>query len=74
MLRPGGRLIVLDLVQHSFEQARELYADRWLGFTESALAEMLETAGFGEIETLVADREQAAPGFQTLLGIGLRAS
>jgi menaquinone-specific isochorismate synthase len=29
---------VLDLVQHHFEEARELYADRWLGFSESALA------------------------------------
>lgn len=72
ILKPGGRLIVLDLVQHSFEQARELYADRWLGFTESALAGMLEKTGFEEIETIVADKEQASPGFQTLLGIGVR--
>lgn len=72
ILKPGGRLIVLDLLQHSFEQARELYADRWLGFTESALAGMLEKTGFGEIETIVADKEQSAPGFQTLLGIGVK--
>jgi ArsR family transcriptional regulator len=72
ILKPGGRLIVLDLVQHSFEQARELYADRWLGFTESALAGMLEKTGFDEIETIVADKEQASPGFQTLLGIGVK--
>lgn len=72
ILKPGGRLIVLDLVQHSFEQARELYADRWLGFTESALAGMLEKTGFEEIETIVADKEQASPGFQTLLGIGVK--
>lgn len=72
ILKPGGRLIVLDLLQHSFEQARELYADRWLGFTESALAGMLEKTGFQEIETIVADKEQSAPGFQTLLGIGVK--
>ena len=72
ILKPGGRLIVLDLVQHQFEQARELYADRWLGFSESALAAMLERADFTGIETLVADREAAAPYFQTLLGIGIR--
>ena len=72
ILKPGGRLIVLDLVQHQFEQARELYADRWLGFTESALAAMLEKAGFTDIETIVADREPSPPHFQTLLGIGVR--
>jgi ubiquinone/menaquinone biosynthesis C-methylase UbiE/DNA-binding transcriptional ArsR family regulator len=72
LLKPGGRLIVLDLVHHHFEEARELYADRWLGFPESGLALMLEKAGFQAVETLVADREPAAPNFQTLLGIGTR--
>ena len=72
ILKPGGRLIVLDLLQHHFDEARELYADRWLGFSESDLAAMLERAGFVQIETVVADRETAAPKFQTLLGIGVR--
>lgn len=72
ILKPGGRLIVLDLLQHHFEEARELYADRWLGFSESDLAAMLEKAGFQQIETVVADRETTEPRFQTLLGIGVR--
>jgi ArsR family transcriptional regulator len=72
ILKPGGRLIVLDLLQHQFDEARELYADRWLGFSESELAGMLERAGFTAIETIVADRENAPPHFQTLLGIGVR--
>jgi ubiquinone/menaquinone biosynthesis C-methylase UbiE/biotin operon repressor len=72
LLKPGGRLIVLDLLQHHFEEARELYADRWLGFSESDLAGMLAQAGFTELEVVVADREVMAPKFQTLLGIGVR--
>ncbi|MFD0895660.1 metalloregulator ArsR/SmtB family transcription factor [Luteolibacter ambystomatis] len=72
ILKPSGRLIVLDLLQHTFEEARELYADRWLGFAESDLATMLEKAGFSGVETTVADREASAPGFQTLLGVGWR--
>jgi ubiquinone/menaquinone biosynthesis C-methylase UbiE/biotin operon repressor len=72
LLKPGGRLIVLDLLQHHFEEARELYADRWLGFSESDLAGMLAQAGFTELEIVVADREVTAPKFQTLLGIGVR--
>lgn len=72
ILKPGGRLIVLDLLQHHFDEARELYGDRWLGFSESELAGMFERAGFVQIETVVADREAEAPRFQTLLGIGIR--
>ena len=72
ILKPGGRLIVLDLLQHTFEEARDLYADHWLGFSECDLATMLERAGFSGIETVVADRETTAPKLQTLLGIGVR--
>ncbi|MEI6819237.1 MAG: metalloregulator ArsR/SmtB family transcription factor [Verrucomicrobiota bacterium] len=72
ILKPGGRLIVLDLLQHNFEEARELYADRWLGFSESDLAAMLEKSGFIRVETIVADRETEPPKFHTLLGIGVR--
>ena len=72
ILKPGGRLIVLDLLQHHFEEARELYADRWLGFSESDLSAMLEKSGFAGIEVIVADRESVEPKFQTLLGIGVR--
>lgn len=72
VLKPGGRLIVLDLLQHHFEEARELYADHWLGFSESDLAAMLEKSGFICVEVIVADRETVEPKFQTLLGIGIR--
>ncbi len=69
IVKPGGRLVVLDLLQHGFEEARELYADVWLGFGEGELAAMLEKAGFVEIETAVVDREPEPPNFQTLLAV-----
>ncbi len=72
ILKPGGRLIILDLVQHQFEEARELYADRWLGFAESDLAKMLERSGFKDLQIVVADKESEPPHFQTLLGIAQR--
>ena len=67
ILKPGGRLIVLDLLQHTFEKARELYFDTWLGFPEAELAEMITAAGFSEVETAIVDREEIPPNFQTLL-------
>jgi len=73
ILRPGGRLVVLDLLQHNFEEARELHADRWLGFSEADLAGMLEQAGFADVQTLVADREEMPPHFQTLLAAAVKA-
>jgi ubiquinone/menaquinone biosynthesis C-methylase UbiE len=68
ILKPGGRLIVLDLHLHTFERARDLYYDTWLGFSEVELADMISNAGFQDIETAIVDREEAPPHFQTLLG------
>jgi ArsR family transcriptional regulator len=70
MLKPGGRVAVLDLLAHQFEQAREMYADMWLGFSEAELHRMLEGAGFKEIEVQVVAREEEAPHFQTLFATG----
>jgi ArsR family transcriptional regulator len=58
---------VLDLLRHRFEQAHELYGDRWLGFTESELHRWLETAGFDRIEIGVVAKEEQPPHFETLL-------
>ena len=67
ILRPGGRIVVLDLVQHRFEEARALYADEWLGFSEADLEAMLTHAGFREASASIVDKDSAAPQFQTLL-------
>ncbi len=67
ILKPGGRLMVLDLLNHSFEQARTLYAHVWLGFSEVELLRLVEKAGFREAEVSVVSREARAPHFQVVL-------
>ena len=74
ILRPGGRIVVLDLVKHRFEEARELYADEWLGFSEAEVEAMLEKSGFRDVQTSVVHKEQETPQFQTLLAVGDKAA
>jgi ubiquinone/menaquinone biosynthesis C-methylase UbiE/DNA-binding transcriptional ArsR family regulator len=72
ILVPGGRIVLLDLAKHRFEEAREIYADEWLGFSESELEEMLARAGFVDTEVSIVDREAEPPHFQTLLAVATR--
>jgi ubiquinone/menaquinone biosynthesis C-methylase UbiE/DNA-binding transcriptional ArsR family regulator len=72
IVRPGGRVAILDLVRHQFEEAREMYADVWLGFTEIELRRFLENVGFAEVSTSVVHRETDAPHFETLLAVGIK--
>jgi ubiquinone/menaquinone biosynthesis C-methylase UbiE/DNA-binding transcriptional ArsR family regulator len=74
ILKPGGRIAILDLVQHRFAEARELYADVWLGFSEVELELLLSKAGFGNVHTAVVHKETEAPFFQTLLATANKGS
>jgi ArsR family transcriptional regulator len=72
ILKPGGQVLVLDLKEHTFEKAHELYADVWLGFKESALHGFLKKAGFQQVEVTTVAREENEPWFETLLASGTK--
>jgi ArsR family transcriptional regulator len=69
ILRPEGRVVILDLAKHSFEEARELYADLWLGFTPVELRRLLARSGFTGTVTAKVHREPKAPHFETVLAV-----
>ena len=72
ILKKHGRVVILDLLSHHFEQARELYLDHWLGFSEIDLQEFLERAGFKQIDVSIVGREKQSPHFQSVLATGLK--
>ncbi len=73
ILKPSGRILILDLASHTYEQAKELYAHVWLGFSGVELHAMMERSGFCDLEVSVVAREQLAPNFQTILATGLKS-
>lgn len=70
ILKPGGQIAILDLNRHHFEEAREIYADLWLGFTELEVERYLKGAGFRNVETAIVHREQEPPYLETVLATG----
>lgn len=49
VLRPGGRLLIVDMLPHDRERYRQQMGHVWLGFSEGQIASYLEAAGFEAI-------------------------
>jgi ArsR family transcriptional regulator len=72
LLRPGGRIAILDLKQHNFEKAHDLYADRWLGFSQNQLYQWIKEVGFEQVAIDTVSRESQEPHFETMLATAVR--
>ncbi len=69
ILRPGGRLLVLDLRPHDQAWVRDRLGDQWLGFSDAALTALLGSAGLREVRTQVGSRKAGDP-FTVLVASG----
>ncbi|MEO8682564.1 MAG: metalloregulator ArsR/SmtB family transcription factor [Vicinamibacterales bacterium] len=72
ILKPGGRLLILDLRSHDETWVREKLGDQWFGFTDENLSGLLARAGFTEIRVSLGARRTNDP-FAVLLAIGTKA-
>ncbi len=71
VIRPGGRMLVLDLRQHDQEWVRDRVGDRWLGFTDAALEQQLTGAGLEDVTVRVGSRLPGDP-FTVLIASGTK--
>ena len=73
ILRPGGRVLVLDLRQHEETWVRSTLGDKWLGFSDAALRSLLRDAGFERVKLQVGAAARSGDPFTVLVAAGTRA-
>jgi ArsR family transcriptional regulator len=61
ILRPGGRLLVLELRPHDQAWVRERLGDQWLGFADDALARLMRAAGLVDVSVQLGARRAGGP-------------
>jgi ArsR family transcriptional regulator len=71
VLRPGGRLVILDLRSHDQKWVRTRFGDRWLGFADDELERLLAGAGLTAVRVQVGARQTRDP-FVVLIASGVK--
>jgi SAM-dependent methyltransferase len=73
VLRPGGRLLVLDLRTHTQTWVTAKFGDRHLGFRPDALDQLLQNAGVSDVRVATGARSAGDP-FTVLIASGTKSA
>ena len=71
IVKPGGRVLILELRAHQEHWVRERLGDTWLGFADDQLRALMEAAGLTGIKVTVGARRARDP-FTVLIASGLK--
>lgn len=67
VLKPDGLVLVTDFDRHQVETMRDVYGDRWLGFSQEDLTEILNES---ELDLIQCDRHEVKKGLALHLVLG----
>jgi SAM-dependent methyltransferase len=73
ILKPGGRVLILELREHDEQWVKGKLGDRWMGFSEDALLGLLRHAGFRKPVVRIGARRTGDP-FTVLIAAGTNPS
>jgi len=73
VLRPGGRVLVIDLLEHDRREYQQEMGHVWLGFDRGQIAGWLEAAGFERIRVLPLPPAPRASGPALFAATGRRS-
>jgi ubiquinone/menaquinone biosynthesis C-methylase UbiE/DNA-binding transcriptional ArsR family regulator len=69
-LKPGGRIIIGDMLPHDRESYRQQMGHVWLGFSHDHVERMLTEAGFGRIRIIALTPDTRAKGPELFVATG----
>lgn len=71
ILKPGGRLVLVDMREHGRDEYQRTMGHQWAGFSEARMTSWLESAGFesGPMIPLPPDPEADGPGLFLQTGV-----
>jgi ubiquinone/menaquinone biosynthesis C-methylase UbiE/DNA-binding transcriptional ArsR family regulator len=71
-LKPGGRLVIADMLPHDHEEYRQQMGHVWLGFSEEQMQRLLSAAGFERIRIVALPVNAAAKGPALFVATGVK--
>ncbi|HTM04871.1 MAG TPA: metalloregulator ArsR/SmtB family transcription factor [Vicinamibacterales bacterium] len=73
VVRPGGRVLVVDMLPHEREEYQQQMGHVWLGFSEKQMSRFLTGAGFADVRVRPVPADPDAKGPALFAAVGVKA-